>query len=183
MKKFLIGIVLSICVSCMSFAQSFNIDAGVAMNYSDGYDGVVFGGTVDFDYVLPTNVVIFSNTDFAFGSDLPKVAISEILGAGYRFTISEKFYFQVGGGLGFVFFDHGDDSNSDSYYDPYSASLYCEVGPALAAKFGVKFTDLIGMNFGFDAIYNPVKIWSDKDSIDPESHLSIIPKVCFVLSF
>ena len=103
MKKTLIGIVLSICVSCISFAQSFNIDAGVAMDYSDGYDGVVFGGTVDFDYVLPTNVVIFSNTDFAFGSDLPKVAISEILGAGYRFTISEKFYFQVGGGLGFVF--------------------------------------------------------------------------------
>lgn len=135
MKKTLIGIVLSICVSCISFAQSFNIDAGVAMDYSDGYDGVVFGGTVDFDYVLPTNVVIFSNTDFAFGSDLPKVAISEILGAGYRFTISEKYYFQVGGGL------------------------------------------------GFDAIYNPVKIWSDTDSIDPESHLSIIPKVCFVLSF
>ena len=182
MKKILIGIVLSICVSCISFAQSFNIDAGVAMDYSDGYDGVVFGGTVDFDYVLPTNAVIFSNTDFAFGSDLPKVAISEILGAGYRFTISEKFYFQVGGGLGFVFFDHGDDSNSYSYSEG-KASLYCEAGPALAAKFGVKFTDLIGMNFGFDAIYNPVKIWSDTDSIDPESHLSIIPKVCFVLSF
>lgn len=40
------------------------------MDYSDGYDGIAFGGTVDFDYVLPANIAIFSNTDFAFGINI-----------------------------------------------------------------------------------------------------------------
>ncbi|MCR4953020.1 MAG: hypothetical protein K6A43_03000 [Treponema sp.] len=183
MKKFLMTIAMAICVAGASFAQSFNIDAGVAMDYSDGYDGITFGGTIDFDYVLPANVAIFSNTTFTFGSE-PKSAISEILGVGYRFGSTEKMYFQVGAGLGLVFFDHGDDSNSDSYsYSEEKASLYCEAGPGLAVKFAINFTDYIGMNFGVDAIYNPVKLWSDADSIDPESHLSLIPKVCAVFYF
>lgn len=84
------------------------------MDYSDGYDGIAFGGTVDFDYVLPANIAIFSNTDFAFG---------------------------------------------------------------------INITDNIGMNLGLDAIYHPIEVWADGDSIDPHSHLSVIPKVCFVLSF
>lgn len=181
MKKILMTIALAICTAFATFAEGPNLDAGIALDYSDGYDGITFGGAVNFDYEFPANVVIFSNTTFTFGSE-PKSAISEILGVGYRFGSTEKMYFQVGAGLGLIFFDHGDNSNSDSYSEG-KASLYCEAGPALAVKFAINFTDFIGMNFGVDAIYNPVKLWSDADAIDPESHLSIIPKVCAVFYF
>lgn len=183
MKKILMTIALAICTAGASFAQSFNIDAGVAMDYSDGYDGIAFGGTIDFDYVLPANVAIFSNTDFAFGSGSPNFVIAEILGAGYRFNLSEKLYLQAGAGLGVVFFDHNVDSISG--VDGESDTMYGEFGPAIAVKFGIKFTETIGMNFGLDAIVHPVKIFHDNEDVglDPESHLSVIPKVCFVLSF
>ena len=180
MKKIFVIIALAICTTFVSFAQSFNIDAGIALDYSDGYDEIAFGGAVDFDYVFPANVVIFSNTTFTFGSE-PKSAISEILGAGYRLNLSEKLYFQAGAGLGIVFFDNGDDSSSYTYN---KATMYCDAGSALAVKLAINFTDFIGMNFGVDAIYNPINVWSDQDSsIDPESHLSIIPKVCAVFYF
>lgn len=179
MKKFLMTIAMAICVAGASFAQSSNIDAGVVMNYSAGYDGIAFGGTVDFDYVLPANIAIFSNTNFAFGSGSPKFVIAEILGAGYRFNLSEKLYLQAGAGVGVVFIDYN--------YVEFSRVheiIYGMFGPALAVKFGIKFTETIGMNFGLDAIYHPIKVWQD----GPHSHvrrsfLSVIPKVCFVWSF
>ena len=182
MKKILMTVALAICVAGAAFAQKFSIDAGVAMDYSDGYDGIAFGGTVDFDYVLPSNLAIFSNTDFAFGSGSPNFVIAEILGAGYRFNLSEKMYLQAGAGLGFVFFDH--DVDSVPGVDGGSDTMYGEFGPALAAKFGIKFTETVGMNFGVDAIVHPVKIFHDNEDIglDPESHLSVIPKVCLELS-
>lgn len=149
------------------------------MDYSDGYDGINFGGTVDFDYVFPANIAIFSNTDFAFGSGSPNFVIAEILGVGYRFNLSEKLYLQAGAGLGVVFFDHNDVE-----FSRVDEIIYVMFGPALAVKFGIKFTKTIGMNFGLDAIFHPVRIFPDEDeAVDPESHLSVIPKVCFVWSF
>lgn len=152
------------------------------MDYSDGYDGINFGGTVDFDYVFPANIAIFSNTDFAFESGSPNFIIAEILGAGYRFNLSEKLFLQAGAGLGVVFFDHNGASIPGAVGE--SDTIYGEFGPALAVKFGIKLTKTIGMNFGLDAIFHPVRIFPDEDeAVGTECHLSVIPKVCFVWSF
>ena len=185
MKKIIATIICAMCMVGFSFAEGLNIDAGIAIDYSDGYDGIAFGGTVDFDYVFPANVALFSNTDFTFASGSPNFAIAEILGVGYRFTLTDKLYLQAGAGLGIVFFDHDVDDVSGADIDGGSDTMYGNLGPALAVKLGIKFTDMVGMNVGLDAIIHPVNIFKDNDdiSLDPESGLSIIPKVCFVVSF
>lgn len=143
MKKFLTAVALTICVACASFAQGFNVDAGVAIDYSDGYDDIAVGGALNFDYVFPAKVAIFSNTDFAFASGSPNFAIAEILGAGYRFTLTEKLYLQAGAGLGIIFFDQDGETASDTASD----IMYGNLGPAIAVKFGIKFTDMLGNEF------------------------------------
>lgn len=192
MKKFLLAIALTVCATCTSFAQGFNIDAGLAADCAVGYESIAVGGTVGFDYVFSSKVAVFSNTDFTFASDEPNFVIAEVLGVGYRFTPTEKIYLQVGAGLGLVYYDQYQESGG-TYYDSGSGQWidedigedrsYGKLGPALAVKFGIKFTDMLGMNLGFDAIYHPVSFFEDKDeNIDPETHLSFIPKVCFELS-